>query len=1452
MIRKAKRIGSRRLQSLLLAILFTISLLPPVEVQARTGDGSEDEPYIFTAEDGAVVLTEEYSGTNVIIQNGVFSVTVKDATDINIIFENVTIDRRAVTDTANGGLSGKAVPNLYAAAQTLGWGTKAPVCPFLITGNSTVTAGFRGTCTFYAGTNSSTVDRNDIYKAYYVTSTRDHTNKGCGYAGIQVDKDATLTIQYAEKLTVYGAHQLDNPKKDGTVSNGMLYSDVLRANASISAAGYENPYGTELYNVLNSHEQFAQSGGAGIGGGAAYNTPDSEGADYTQGTPGTIIINGGNIEAFGGYAAAGIGGGVNSAATQSSITINGGNVIAHGGRFAAGIGDGDSVPNNDGGMSTTFETATGRIEINGGTVTAYGGVASPGIGCSDDISETSGKGYGADATRKLEIAINGGAVNAFSGFPSGFTGANNTDAYPDETPAAIGAGSISNMESNSIYISSAAILTCAGFGNYALTEIGDDADAIPVINVDSDGYLLLLRTEDYFSTHERVLELWKPQYKIHPELGTECVIYVDQTNGKIYYVDIESNLIYNESFQELEDGKRPTSLTLYVDGNSEKLDEIHLAYFFRSIALTLPHPEEYGGLYAITVPTDGIVDSGATKPDDKHIILTVEAYEQGTQSGVVQFPSDHNMGLDITADRFTDLDTYEQSDIQLPADGLIGDAFFPGVFAYTVYVDTDVNQVTIRAEFEDKGKGYRIFQDTGTGFQQILSHTDTVAGDPIQIGTTIDLGGASTKTVRLKKMDNNSTLGAIVYKITIVKKSEYCLQLSDPTKTYDGTSATATATGGLEYNKIVVTPEKLTTPDPESLVLEEKTQTFDSEVYISSSNSGWNSPTTYYYANLSMELQVVPTGNAQTVRYILLITTSPGSDSGELTNTGKTYGMGWEVSYKTSGEKDKTNIIKNAPDGIPSGTEWRSGTGNNNRITIATGNGTNLQLQLENNGSVTLRRGSNASNVATLFSIGNASSPTTPDTFNNHPEAKAAAYASKASGTFPYEISSTKSTNQTLNVVTVSRNYNTGTVTKTQNLTMPISGTKTYTEVGYYEVVASYDPSMPSTSVEIPPEDLEQANLTYYEITTDADGNLLSKAALSGPPKDAGTYLVEGRIETLTYTASGSQTFTIHRREVRVQQITKWLLYVPSKPDATKPMLITAPGDILLENVVSGDNVTVYVNSAGGDVFYNPVTIGYSSEKITLRNAKLEGADVDNYVLYYNDATDPENKLIYVFGQIALNLQGSTFRKTLTGSWRKYYPEREGRPVGDSGNPPDYHSPADISGVYRSHAEYVLARTVNHDSGARYAVDIEFGTMQFGFYRGIWDVNQLAYIENVDSVWTGMDGTNNRVVLTNYSNAEVFYQVNAAINFMYAAQSGSSTGITAKMTSDAEGNQSIEKTSWTSVAAATPGDSTHTGSSGSGECYLFLSGVPQLQESSTYIDVGTITVTVAPRDLGTS
>lgn len=146
----------------------------------------------------------------------------------------------------------------------------------------------------------------------------------------------------------------------------------------------ENGVGVDEGNSFTVYGQSAQTGVLETG------TPENyfSGIGSDNITPaGTITINGGVINARGGWYAAGIG---SNGKSYGNITINNGTVTAKGGVNAAGIGSGQNA-------------SSGFLTINGGTVNATGGNYGAGIG----------GGLNAQCGR---ITINGGTVNAKGGY----------------------------------------------------------------------------------------------------------------------------------------------------------------------------------------------------------------------------------------------------------------------------------------------------------------------------------------------------------------------------------------------------------------------------------------------------------------------------------------------------------------------------------------------------------------------------------------------------------------------------------------------------------------------------------------------------------------------------------------------------------------------------------------------------------------------------------------------------------------------------------------------------------------------------------------------------------------------------------------------------------------------------------------------------------------------------
>lgn len=219
--------------------------------------------------------------------------------------------------------------------------------------------------------------------------------------------EATITIS---NLDI----QIPHDKNDETAStwvpairlvNGAKLNLILEGENTLKGgdmcAAIEVPEGCTL--TISGEGRLKATGGEGAGIGAS---------SRRNGSLGTIVIEEGDIEAYGGMMAAGIGGSAEGG--SGTIIINDGTVYAKGGHGSyykdiqnvyggAGIGGGANG-------------CVDKIAINGGNVTAYGGYATnagrhPGaaIGCGGGGAKAVDGGY-----KYGEIAINGGTVSAIA------------------------------------------------------------------------------------------------------------------------------------------------------------------------------------------------------------------------------------------------------------------------------------------------------------------------------------------------------------------------------------------------------------------------------------------------------------------------------------------------------------------------------------------------------------------------------------------------------------------------------------------------------------------------------------------------------------------------------------------------------------------------------------------------------------------------------------------------------------------------------------------------------------------------------------------------------------------------------------------------------------------------------------------------------------------------------
>lgn len=248
------------------------------------------------------------------------------------------------------------------------------------------------------GINSSTLEK---YKDATITGTS--TTNVILVNGVE----ATITIS---NLNI----QIPHDKNDVTAStwvpairlvNSANLNLILEGENTLKGgdmcAAIEVPKGCTL--TISGEGSLKATGGEGAGIGAS---------SRRKGSLGTIVIDGGNIEAYGGEMAAGIGGSAEGG--SGTIIINDGTVYAKGGHGSyykdiqnvyggAGIGGGANG-------------CVDKIEINGGNVTAYGGYATnagrrPGaaIGCGGGGAKAVEGGY-----KYGDIAIKGGTVLAIA------------------------------------------------------------------------------------------------------------------------------------------------------------------------------------------------------------------------------------------------------------------------------------------------------------------------------------------------------------------------------------------------------------------------------------------------------------------------------------------------------------------------------------------------------------------------------------------------------------------------------------------------------------------------------------------------------------------------------------------------------------------------------------------------------------------------------------------------------------------------------------------------------------------------------------------------------------------------------------------------------------------------------------------------------------------------------
>lgn len=198
------------------------------------------------------------------------------------------------------------------------------------------------------------------------------------------DISSCISVGYGAtlNLTVKGENNL---KATGWGSAGIEVMGQTKATLRITSAS------TGTLTAVGGYgsKQFASYGGAGIGGMARITS------DITNIYVGDIIIEGGTVNAVGGYQAAGIGGGFSG--NVDSITISGGTVTANAGEKAAAIGAG-----RDWSLHQYAVLPYNTIRITGGDVTANGN-----IGYGDVYLDVPAKPGTIEISENVALNLNG-------------------------------------------------------------------------------------------------------------------------------------------------------------------------------------------------------------------------------------------------------------------------------------------------------------------------------------------------------------------------------------------------------------------------------------------------------------------------------------------------------------------------------------------------------------------------------------------------------------------------------------------------------------------------------------------------------------------------------------------------------------------------------------------------------------------------------------------------------------------------------------------------------------------------------------------------------------------------------------------------------------------------------------------------------------------------------------
>ena len=329
-------------------------------------------------------------------------------------------------------------------------------------------------------------------------------------------------------------------------------------------------------------------GGAGIGAGSNHDSGGGTGPfaprrikrilhdDVDPRNGGTVTVNGGEVYAYAGAGAAGIGGGEN--AGGANVTINGGIVKAYGGENGAGIGTG--YDHGD-------IRYNGKLTVNGGEVYAYGGDDAAGIGGGYDASGSdvtinggyvyakgdgngAGIGSGSEAVfsggkQGGRLTVTGGHVEAYGGTDAaGIGGGEDADggtviisggyvfAQGNDWGAGIGGGQ--DGDGGNVTITGGTVIAKAGRNETECRAIGpgEGCDVYGSLSLGDD---MMVTSERKFTAAERKNACWyRTQVRVEPCDHQDATYTVDGITASDHHISHCSYCLHSDTALHTFDG----------------------------------------------------------------------------------------------------------------------------------------------------------------------------------------------------------------------------------------------------------------------------------------------------------------------------------------------------------------------------------------------------------------------------------------------------------------------------------------------------------------------------------------------------------------------------------------------------------------------------------------------------------------------------------------------------------------------------------------------------------------------------------------------------------------------------------------------------------------------------------------------------------------------------------